>query len=280
MTGSGGNHPGIFIIRKDRDRRRNMNARSGRWSDCALVVSGVAIPSSIVYSESLAVTRRPTVLPCATSNPRLCCSSSPSPAAARRLAGVRCAGGGRWRSCCRRRRWPSGRRRCRKSAEPDLVRHFTNLSTRNMSVDTNFYPLGSCTMKYNPKRHERLAALPGIADLHPLSAGRARCRACCSCSTRCSRSWPRSPGLPAVSLQPAAGAQGELTALLVAAAYFRDHGRAAARKVLIPDSAHGTNPASAAHRRLRRRHGQEQRRAAWSISTTCRPSSTTRPPCS
>ena len=82
--------------------------------------------------------------------------------------------------------------------EIDLVRHFANLSTRNMSVDTHFYPLGSCTMKYNPKRNERLAALPGIADLHPLSAGRHAARACCNCSTRCRSILAEIAGLAAV----------------------------------------------------------------------------------
>lgn len=129
-------------------------------------------------------------------------------------------------------------------AEIDVVRHFVNLSTRNMSIDTHFYPLGSCTMKYNPKRHERLAALPGVADLHPLQADE-------SCQGMLELLWDLQnllaeiAGLDAVALQPAAGAQGELTALLVAAAYFRDRGEPRSR-VLIPDSAHGTNPASAA----------------------------------
>src|SRR5438132_2020678 len=129
--------------------------------------------------------------------------------------------------------------------EIDLVRHYTNLSTRNMSIDTNFYPLGSCTMKYNPKRHDRLAALPGMADLHPLQSDE-------SCQGMLELLWDMQnilaeiAGLDAVSLQPAAGAHGELTALLVAHAYFRDRGEHARVKVLIPDSAHGTNPASAA----------------------------------
>jgi glycine dehydrogenase subunit 2 len=128
--------------------------------------------------------------------------------------------------------------------EIDLIRHFVNLSTKNMSIDTNFYPLGSCTMKYNPKRHERLASLPGMIDLHPLQADE-------SCQGMLELLWVMQnilaeiAGLPAVSLQPAAGAQGELSALLVAAAYFRDRGEKRTR-VLIPDSAHGTNPASAA----------------------------------
>jgi len=128
--------------------------------------------------------------------------------------------------------------------EIDLIRHFVNLSTRNMSIDTNFYPLGSCTMKYNPKRHERLAGLPGLADVHPLQSDE-------SCQGMLEILWDMQSylaeiaGLDAVSLQPAAGAQGELTALFVAAAYFRDKGEKRTR-VLIPDSAHGTNPASAA----------------------------------
>src|SRR3954468_7261366 len=128
--------------------------------------------------------------------------------------------------------------------EIDLVRHFINLSTRNMSIDTNFYPLGSCTMKYNPKRHERLSALPGLANLHPLQADDS-CQGMLRMLYEMQQILAEIAGLPAVSLQPAAGAQGELTALLVAAAYFRDKGEKRTR-VLIPDSAHGTNPASAA----------------------------------
>ena len=105
--------------------------------------------------------------------------------------------------------------------EIDLIRHFTNLSKRNMSIDTNFYPLGSCTMKYNPKRHERLAALPGMADLHPLQSD-ASCQGMLQILWEMQNILGEIAGLDAVALQPAAGAQGELTALLVAAAYFRD----------------------------------------------------------
>jgi glycine dehydrogenase subunit 2 len=129
-------------------------------------------------------------------------------------------------------------------AEIDLVRHYVNLSTRNMSVDTNFYPLGSCTMKYNPKRHERMAALPGLAEVHPLQDD-ASCQGMLALLWELQEILAEVAGLDAVSLQPAAGAQGELTALLVAAAYFKDRGEKRTR-VLIPDSAHGTNPASAA----------------------------------
>lgn len=128
--------------------------------------------------------------------------------------------------------------------EIDLIRHYVNLSTRNMSIDTNFYPLGSCTMKYNPKRHERLAALPGLAELHPLQSD-ASCQGMLQILYEMQSILAEIAGLDAVSLQPAAGAQGELTALLVAAAYFAECGETRTR-VLIPDSAHGTNPASAA----------------------------------
>jgi glycine dehydrogenase subunit 2 len=129
--------------------------------------------------------------------------------------------------------------------EIDLVRHYLNLSARNMSIDTNFYPLGSCTMKYNPKRHERLAALPGFAGLHPLQDDDTT-QGMLELLYEMQQFLAEISGLPAVSLQPAAGAQGELTALFVAAAYFRDKGQTHRRKVLVPDSAHGTNPASAA----------------------------------
>jgi glycine dehydrogenase subunit 2 len=128
--------------------------------------------------------------------------------------------------------------------EIDLIRHFVNLSSRNMSIDTNFYPLGSCTMKYNPKRHERLAGLSGMAGLHPLQSDES-CQGMLELLWQMQRILAEIAGLDVVSLQPAAGAHGELTALLVASAYFRDRGEKRSR-VLIPDSAHGTNPASAA----------------------------------
>jgi glycine dehydrogenase subunit 2 len=129
-------------------------------------------------------------------------------------------------------------------AEIDVVRHYINLSTQNMSVDTNFYPLGSCTMKYNPKRNERLASLPGFLSLHPYQQD-ASIQGMLELLWHLQEMLAEIAGLDAVSLQPAAGAHGEFTALLVAAAYLRDQG--SDRKViLVPDSAHGTNPASAA----------------------------------
>ena len=129
-------------------------------------------------------------------------------------------------------------------AEPDVVRHFTCLSTLNMSVDTHFYPLGSCTMKYNPKRNERLAALPGLAELHPYQPEDSL-QGMLALLFELQEMLAEIAGLPAVSLQPAAGAQGEMAALMVAAAYFRASNQRRT-KVLAPDSAHGTNPASAA----------------------------------
>jgi glycine dehydrogenase subunit 2 len=128
-------------------------------------------------------------------------------------------------------------------AESDVIRHYVNLSTRNMSIDTNFYPLGSCTMKYNPKRHERLGNLSGIVNLHPLQSD-ASSQGMLELLYDMQQILGEIAGLPAVSLQPSAGAQGEYAALLVAQAYFRDKGQQRT-KVLIPDSAHGTNPASA-----------------------------------
>ncbi len=127
--------------------------------------------------------------------------------------------------------------------ELDVVRHYTNLSVLNMAIDSNFYPLGSCTMKYNPKRNEKLASLPGLSALHPYQ-DESTIQGMLQLLYEVQHDLAEIAGLPAVSLQPAAGAQGELTALLVAAAYFRDKGMKRT-KVLIPDSAHGTNPASA-----------------------------------
>lgn len=146
-------------------------------------------------------------------------------------------------------RWPAEFRAAQppplpELTESDVIRHFTNLSTLNMSVDTHFYPLGSCTMKYNPKRHERLASLPGIVDVHPHLPA-ADVPGLLELLYSLQEMLGEISGLPGVSLQPAAGAQGELTALLVASAYFRDRGEARTR-VLFPNSAHGTNPASAA----------------------------------
>jgi glycine dehydrogenase subunit 2 len=129
-------------------------------------------------------------------------------------------------------------------AEPDLLRHFTELSTRNFGIDTGFYPLGSCTMKHNPRVNERLAALPGFRDLHTLQdedGAQGALRLCFELQ----EALAEITGLPAVSLQPAAGSQGELTGLMLMREYFRERGEEQQRrKIVIPDTAHGTNPAS------------------------------------
>ncbi len=124
----------------------------------------------------------------------------------------------------------------------DLVRHFTELSQRTFGVDSGFYPLGSCTMKYNPKINEDVAALPGLAGLHPLEDVRdtqGALKLMFDLQTMLSEIG----GMDAVTLQPAAGAHGELTGLKLIRAYHRHHGQNRTQ-VIVPDSAHGTNPAS------------------------------------
>ena len=128
--------------------------------------------------------------------------------------------------------------------EFELVRHFTELSTRNFGVDTGFYPLGSCTMKYNPRVNERLVTLPGFAQLHPHQEEEGA-QGALELEWRLEQILVEVTGLDAVSLQPAAGSQGELTGLMLVRAYFEDRGESEQRrKVVIPDTAHGTNPAS------------------------------------
>jgi glycine dehydrogenase subunit 2 len=129
-------------------------------------------------------------------------------------------------------------------AEPEIVRHFTELSTRNFGIDTGFYPLGSCTMKYNPRVNERLAMLPGFRDLHPYQDEDAS-QGALELMWRLQEELIEVSGLNACSLQPAAGSQGELTGLMLMRAYFADRGEADQRDTIITaDTAHGTNPAS------------------------------------
>jgi len=129
-------------------------------------------------------------------------------------------------------------------AEPELVRHFTELTTRNFGVDTGFYPLGSCTMKHNPRINEVVARLPGFADLHPLQ-DEDGAQGALELMWRLQQILVEVCGLHAVSLQPAAGSQGELTGLMLMRAYFADRGEGVdRRKIVVPDTAHGTNPAS------------------------------------
>src|SRR5947207_5404456 len=129
-------------------------------------------------------------------------------------------------------------------AEPEILRHFTELSTRNFGIDTGFYPLGSCTMKYNPRINERLVMLPGFANMHPLQDENGA-QGALELMWRLQEILAEVTGLHAVSLQPAAGSQGELTGLMLVRAYFESRGESEQRrKVVIPDTAHGTNPAS------------------------------------
>jgi glycine dehydrogenase subunit 2 len=130
-------------------------------------------------------------------------------------------------------------------AQIDVVRHFTRLSHQNFSIDTNFYPLGSCTMKYNPKVHEDVARLPGFAELHP-NLDDEDVQGALELMHELARDLGEIAGLPAVTLQPAAGAHGEFTGVLVIRAYHLRRGDSARRRILVPDSAHGTNPATAA----------------------------------
>ena len=130
-------------------------------------------------------------------------------------------------------------------SEPELVRYFSQLSQLNFSIDTNFYPLGSCTMKYNPKICDEMASLPGMSQIHPHQPD-STVQGALRLMYRLQRYLAEITGLPDVCLAPMAGADGELAGMLMTRAYHLSRGDAARRKVLIPDSAHGTNPASAA----------------------------------
>jgi glycine dehydrogenase subunit 2 len=127
-------------------------------------------------------------------------------------------------------------------SEPEIVRHYNRISRRNFDLDTGFYPLGSCTMKHNPRLNERVAALPGHARLHPAQDPR-RAQGALQLMWLLQESLTEICGLPHVSLQPSAGSHGELAGLLLTRAYHADRGEER-HKVLTPDTAHGTNPAS------------------------------------
>jgi len=128
-------------------------------------------------------------------------------------------------------------------SQNDVVRHFLRLSQRNFGVDSGFYPLGSCTMKYNPKVNEEVARLSGFADSHPSQPDRT-VQGNLGLMYRLQEWLKEIGGFAGVSLQPAAGAHGELSALLMMRAYHADRGDTGRNQVLVPDSAHGTNPAS------------------------------------
>ena len=138
-----------------------------------------------------------------------------------------------------RRREPA---RLPQVSEPELVRHYVRLSRRNFDLDSGFYPLGSCTMKHNPRLHERVAALPGHARLHPLQSP-GRSQGALELMWNLERALGEVAGLPHVSLQPSAGSHGELAGVLLTRAYHESRGEHR-HKVLTPDTAHGTNPAT------------------------------------
>jgi glycine dehydrogenase subunit 2 len=128
-------------------------------------------------------------------------------------------------------------------SEPEVVRHYLRLSQKNYSIDGGFYPLGSCTMKHNPRLNEKVARLPGLGDLHPLQPIQT-VQGALALIDACANWLKGLTGMPAVAMSPAAGAHGELTGLMTIRAALEDRGDAR-RRVLVPESAHGTNPASA-----------------------------------
>ena len=151
---------------------------------------------------------------------------------------------------------PLAEKYCRKTdarlpclSELDVVRHYTNLSRLNFSVDTNFYPLGSCTMKYNPKFTEQIAAFEGFSQLHPLlpqlSGGGMLAQGSLEVLFESEKLLAEITGMSAFTLQPMAGAHGELTGVMLIAAYHKDQG-SRRKYIIVPDSSHGTNPSSAA----------------------------------
>src|SRR5947209_18918550 len=131
------------------------------------------------------------------------------------------------------------------NSELDVVRHFTRLSQKTFGIDTGFYPLGSCTMKYTPRSNDAMANLPALRDLHPFAPDHAA-QGALAIMWELERALSSLFGMAAFSLNPAAGAHAELAALLIAKAYFRAKGEPQRNVVIVPDTAHGTNPASAA----------------------------------
>ena len=147
-------------------------------------------------------------------------------------------------------------------SEPDVVRHFTNLSRRNYGVDNGFYPLGSCTMKYNPKINEDIARTLEFKRMHPLLPPEPS-QDSLAVIRELETALIEIIGMNAFTLQPAAGVHGELTALLMIQEYFRDKEEFNRTKVLIPVSAHGTNPASAMMADVRRSQSVVTWRVWW-----------------
>ena len=135
-------------------------------------------------------------------------------------------------------RWP-------RASEPEIVRHYTWLSTRSHGIDSGFYPLGSCTMKHNPRVNERIVQMPGMNDIHALAPA-SHLQGLMAIFHEMQEMLEHCAGMDTVTLQPVAGAQGEFTAMRCIQEYHRDIGESHRNKVIVPDSAHGTNPASAA----------------------------------
>lgn len=130
-------------------------------------------------------------------------------------------------------------------SENDISRHYTELAEHTHGVNNGFYPLGSCTMKYNPKINEEMAALPGFAGIHPLQSEKTA-QGCLEILREAEKSFCEITGMDGMTFQPAAGAHGEFTGLLLIKAYHESRGDSKRTKIIVPDSAHGTNPASAA----------------------------------
>ena len=135
-------------------------------------------------------------------------------------------------------RWP-------RASEPEIVRHYTWLSTRSHGIDSGFYPLGSCTMKHNPRVNERIVQMPGMNDIHALAPA-SHLQGLMAIFHEMQEMLEHRAGMDTVTLQPVAGAQGEPIAMRCIQEYHRDIGQEHRNKVIVPDSAHGTNPASAA----------------------------------
>ena len=130
-------------------------------------------------------------------------------------------------------------------SEVDVIRHYTNLANKNYGVDTGFYPLGSCTMKYNPKINEDMARLDGFVNIHPYQPEET-VQGALKLMYELDEALCEVTGMDKMTLQPAAGAHGELTGLMLIKAYHEKRGDSKRTKIIVPDSAHGTNPASAA----------------------------------
>jgi glycine dehydrogenase subunit 2 len=129
-------------------------------------------------------------------------------------------------------------------SEPDVIRHYTNLSQKNYAIDLGIYPLGSCTMKYNPKINEEAAKLPGFAEIHPLQPAET-VQGALQLMFELDHMLCEITGMSAFSMQPSAGAQGEVLGLMIIKAYHQNRGDYKRKKIIVPDSAHGTNPATA-----------------------------------